>query len=167
MSGAFSPDINLVPTIGVLGKAGTLYSYDAEALAARRLHHHPTFQSRRHCRPKLLQARHFRRDVVGLDIDVHAAFVFHALDLHDGLIRRYLQHAVVAAAAGMIGIYRATQCLAPELSSFIHVGGLAVDQQRAESGMVHIEWPTWQSRYLNIPGLVVFPAQTRTPVPED
>jgi hypothetical protein len=29
--------------------------------------------------------------------------VFHALDLHDGLIGRGLQHAVVAAAAGWLG----------------------------------------------------------------
>src|ERR1700726_764875 len=38
----------------------------------------------------------------------------------------------------MFGVYRATEGLAPEEGSFIHVGRLAVDQQGAEAGIVHI-----------------------------
>src|SRR5262245_48316643 len=76
-----------VPAVGVLGETGTLYPYDAKALTGRRLHHDPAFQAVHHLRAELLQARHFGRDVVSLDIDVDAAFVAHALDLHDGLVR--------------------------------------------------------------------------------
>src|SRR5215471_10782886 len=103
-----------VPAIGVLGKAGTLYPHDAKALTGRRLHHDPALQAVRHLGAELLQARYFRRNVVSLDIDVDAAFVTHALDLHDGLIRWRLEHTVVAAAAPMLEIHRAAQRLAPE-----------------------------------------------------
>jgi hypothetical protein len=34
----------LVPPVGILRETGTLYPYDAEALAGGRLHHHPALQ---------------------------------------------------------------------------------------------------------------------------
>jgi len=37
-------DQSLVPAVGILREAGALYPYDAEALAGRRLHHHPALQ---------------------------------------------------------------------------------------------------------------------------
>ena len=58
----------LVPGIGILREAGTLHLYDAEALVGRRLHHHPALQAVYHLCAQLLQARHFGRDVVGLDV---------------------------------------------------------------------------------------------------
>ena len=112
----------LVPAIGVLREAGTLHPYDAEALAGGRLHHHPALQAIHHLGAQLLKARHFGRDVVGLDVQVDATFVFHTLDLHDRLIGRGLQHAIVAAAARMVWIHSAAQCLAPEARGLIHVG---------------------------------------------
>jgi hypothetical protein len=84
------------------------------------------------------QARHFGWDVVGLDVYVNATLVVHALDLHDGLIGWGLQHAVIAAAARMAGVHGATQRLAPEAGGLVDIGGLAVDQHGAETGMVHI-----------------------------
>src|SRR5258708_4472416 len=104
-----------VPIIGVLRESGTLDSHDAEALAGGCLQHYPTLQSIHHLRAELLEARDLSRDVVGFNIDVHPTFVLHALDLYDGLVRRCLQHAVVAAGARGIRVYRAAQCPAPEV----------------------------------------------------
>src|SRR6202034_1283425 len=88
-----------VPTVGVLRKAGTLHAYHAEALAGGRLHHDPTFQLIRHCGTQLLQPGHFGRDVIGLDVYVNATLVAHTLNLHQGLVRLRLQHAVIAAGS--------------------------------------------------------------------
>src|SRR5262245_20620240 len=127
----------LVPTVGVLWETGTLYPYDAEALACRRLHHHPALKAVHNLRAQLLQTRHFCRDVVGLDVYVDATLVLHALDLHDQLVRWGLQHAIVAAAAGMLEVHGATECLTPIAGGLVHIGGFAVDQHSAEAGMVH------------------------------
>ena len=116
-----------------------MYPYDAEALACGRLHHDPALKAIHNFRAQLLQARHFGRDVVGLDVYMDATLVLHALDLHDRLVGWGLQHAVVAPAARMLEVHRATECLPPVAGRLVHIGGLAVDQHSAEAGMVHIE----------------------------
>src|SRR5215475_5137502 len=120
-----------VPAVGVLGETGTLHPYDAKALTGRRLHHDPAFQAVHHLGAELLQARHFCRNVVSLDVDVDAAFVTHALDLHDGLARWGLKHAVVAAAARMLEIHRTAQRLTPEACRRVDIGRPAIDQHGA------------------------------------
>src|SRR5215472_18426286 len=62
----------LVPAVGVLRETGTLYPHDAEALACGRLHHDPALKAIHNFRAELLQARHFGRDVVGLDVYMDA-----------------------------------------------------------------------------------------------
>jgi hypothetical protein len=109
----------LLPPVGVLRKSGALNPYDAEPLTGRRLHHHPALQAVHHLGAQLLQAHHFGRDVIGLDVYVDPALVVHALDLHDRLIRWGLQHEVIAATARMLGINGATQRLAPEAISAV------------------------------------------------
>src|SRR5438874_9055966 len=128
----------LVPAVRVLRETRTLYPYNAEALAGRRFHHHPTLEVIHHLGSQLCQARHFGSDVVRLDVYVDPALVLDALDLHDRLVGRGLQHAVVAAAARMAGIDGATQRLGPEAGGAVQIGGPAVDQHGAETGMVHI-----------------------------
>src|ERR1700722_7774561 len=117
-----------VPAIGILRETGALHPDDAEALTCRRLHHHPAFETFHHLGAQLRQARHFGGNIVGLDVYVDAAFVVDALDFHDGLVGRGLQHAVVSAAARMIEIHGATQSLAPEAGGAVDIGGPAVDQ---------------------------------------
>ena len=97
-----------------------LYPHDAEALAGGRLHHHPALQALRDLGPQLLQARHFGRNVVGLDVYVDATLVVHALDLHHRLIGQGLQHAVVLAAVRVLRVHGTTERLAPETSCLIH-----------------------------------------------
>jgi hypothetical protein len=80
---------------------------------------------------QLPQASRFGRDIVGLDVYVYETLVVHALDLHDGLVGRGLQHAAIATAARMVRVYRATQRFAPEAGSLVHIGGLTVDQYGA------------------------------------
>jgi hypothetical protein len=94
--------------VGVFRETGTLNPNDAEPLTGGRLHHHPVLQAVHHLGAQLLQARHFGRDVIGLNVYVDAALVVHALDLHDRLVGRGFQHDVIAAAARMFGVNGAT-----------------------------------------------------------
>src|SRR5450432_15370 len=127
----------LGPLIGILRKTGTLYSDNAEALAGGRLHHHPTLQTVNHSRAQFFQSAHLGGNVVGLDVYVHAAFVLHPLDLHDGLIERGLEHSVIAPASRVNWVYRPTQRFSPEVGGRVDVRGLAVNQHGAEPGVVH------------------------------
>src|SRR5258708_21647538 len=147
----------LVPAVGVLRKTGTLYPYDAEALAGRRLHHRPAFEAIHHLGAQLRQARHFGGDIVGLDVYVHATLVIHTLDLHDGLVGRGLQHTVVAAAARMVGIHGATERLAPEAGGPVQIGGPAVDQYGAEAWLVHIS-PLRQEKFIQLDSSLAAPS---------
>src|SRR5581483_10565891 len=110
---------------------------DAEPLAGRGLHDDPTLAALDDGGSETLEARDLRRDVVGLGVGVNAALVLHALDLHDGLIRRRLQHAVVAAASRVFQVHRTPEGLPPEAGGLIDVGSLAIDQDGAKAGMVH------------------------------
>ena len=60
------------PTGWHFRETGTLHPYEAEALAGGRLHHQPALQAVHHLGAEFLQARHFGRDVVGLDVYVDA-----------------------------------------------------------------------------------------------
>src|SRR5258708_10419741 len=124
----------LIPLVGILRKSGTLNSHDTEALTGGRLHHHPALQAVHDSGTQLFKAAHLGGDVVGLDVDVDAALVLHALNLHDGLVGRGFQHEVVAPASRVLAVYRAAQCLAPEAGGLIKVTGPAVDQHGAEAG---------------------------------
>ena len=87
-----------VPLIRILRETRTLHAHDAEALSGRGLHHHPALLAV-HVRAQLLKVRNFGRDIVGLDIQVHAAFVIDALNLHNGFVRWGLQYSMIAATA--------------------------------------------------------------------
>ena len=67
------------------------------------------------------QARHFCIDVVGLDVQMNAALMLNALNLHDRLVRRSFQHHVVTASAGMVAIHRAPECVSPEMRGPIEI----------------------------------------------
>src|SRR5260370_38851325 len=127
----FASGTHFAPAVSTLRETGTLSPYDAEALAGRRLQHHPMLQAIHDPGAQLLQASHFGRDIVGFDVYVDATLVVHALDLHYGLVGRGLQHAVIAAAARMVGVYGSTQRFAPEAGGRVHIGGLTVDQHGA------------------------------------
>jgi hypothetical protein len=111
----------LAPTIGVFRETGTLNPYHAEALARGRLHHDPTLQTVDYRGAEFLEAAYLSFDVVALDVYVNAALVVHALDLHERLIRRGLEHTVIAARARVLGIYRSTERFRPEASRFVDV----------------------------------------------
>lgn len=91
-----------VPAVGVLQEARALHADNPEALAGGSVHNHPALQAVHHHRTLLFQAQHLGRDVIGLDVNMDTALVLDALDLHDGLVLRRLQHAVVAAGARML-----------------------------------------------------------------
>ena len=78
-------------------------------------------------RTEFFQARDFRVDVVGFDVEVHAAFVFDALQLDHWLARRGRELTIVVAAAGMIQVHRASERRGPEAGRGIDVFDIAVD----------------------------------------
>lgn len=114
-----------------------MYSYDAEALSGWRLHHHPPLQAIDNLRAQRLKACDFSGYVVALNIDVNATFMLDALDLDNGFVEGSLQHVVLSASAGVTWIQGTTQRPAPEVSSFLYRGVLAVDENGAEAGTVH------------------------------
>jgi len=127
-----------VPPIRVFRETRALHPHNAEALPSRRLHHDPTLQAVYDSGTEPLEAGHLGRYVIGLDIYVDATLVAHALNLHDGLIRWGLEHAVIAAGTRVIGVDRTTECLCPELSCVVHIGAITVDEQGAETRLMHI-----------------------------
>jgi len=115
------------PSIRILGKARPLHADDAEPLPTRGLHHHPAFQAVDDTGTQFFKALHLGRNVISFDIDMHPALMIDALKLHDRLVRRCLQHAVVAASAWMAGIDRPPQRLGPEAGGLIDIVDVAVD----------------------------------------
>src|SRR4249919_104652 len=121
------------PAVCVLRKPGALYAHHAESLPRWRLHHHPPFQATHHAGPQAFQPGHLSGNVIGFDVDVHAALMLDALYLHDRLVGRRFQHAVVAARARVTGVDRTAQCPGPEARGLVDIGGVAIDQQGAQS----------------------------------
>src|SRR5437764_7337416 len=128
---------SILPRVGAVRPACALHTHHAEALAGGRLHHHPALEAPVHACAQLFQPRDFARDVVGFDIEVDAAFVLHALNLHAEFARRRLQHAVVAAAAGMLRIDRPAERFGPEAGGRVDIVGLATDQQALDARAMH------------------------------
>jgi hypothetical protein len=129
--------IALIPAICILGKPWALHAYDAESLPGGGLHYHPTLQAVNDSGTQSFQAIYLGRDVICFDVDVNPAFVVDALNLHDRFVGRRLQHTVVAASTWVIGINRTAQCLSPKARGLINIRCVAVNQQRAKSGVVH------------------------------
>ncbi|KQY52620.1 hypothetical protein ASD14_08530 [Lysobacter sp. Root494] len=74
-----------------------------------RLHHHPTLQPGHHFGSESFQSRDLGGNIVGLNVDMYPTLMLHALNLHDGFIRRSLEHAVVAASTRVYAIDRTAE----------------------------------------------------------
>jgi len=109
------------PRRGVLWKSRALNADNAESLAGWCLHDDPTIQATDNVRPQRFKPGNLRRNIVRFNVDMNSAFVFHALDLHDGLVWGCFQHAVVSASPRMTRVYRAAQCICPELGSLVNI----------------------------------------------
>jgi hypothetical protein len=79
----------------------------------------------------LFEARHFRRNVVSLDVDVDAALMVHLLDLYDRLVRRSLQHPIIPPRTRVVEVDRTAERSGPEEGGSVYVGGLTVDEDGA------------------------------------
>jgi hypothetical protein len=101
------------------------------------LHHHPAFQTIYYFCSQSLQAGNLGWNIVSFNVDMNPARMLDALNLDNGFIWRNLQHAVVSARPGVIGIDCTTKRIGPELSRLIYVRCAAINQKRAESGVVH------------------------------
>ncbi len=83
-------------------------------------HHHPALQAVHDVCAQLLKACNFGGDIVGLYIQVHAALVINALNLHNGFVWRGLQHPIIAATAPMVESTGNDACM-PEAGRLVHV----------------------------------------------
>jgi predicted neuraminidase len=59
---------------------------------------------------------------------MNPALMFDTLNLNNRFVGRCVQHAVAAAGAWVIKIYRTPQRFGPESCGLINIGGLAIDQ---------------------------------------
>lgn len=95
------------PSVRVFREPGPLHPHDAEPLPGRGLHDNPALQPLDDFGTELLQSGDLGRGIICLDVQVDPTVMTDALNLHDKLVRRRLQHPVIPAATRMFGIYRA------------------------------------------------------------
>src|SRR3569832_1509024 len=133
--------IALLPCRRAFRNPGALCPHDADPLTAWRTHHDPTLHARVDRGSQLFEAGDFSGNIVGLDVDVYAAFMVHALDLHADLVFGRLEHHVIATRAGMIGIDGTPQRLCPEACGRLDIFGVAVDQYSVDARAVHVFLP--------------------------
>src|SRR6185503_5098445 len=126
-----------VPAIGVLVEVLVLGPHDAEALAGRRLHDDPGLDLPEALRAELLEPADLGFDVVGLDIEVHAAVVVDRLHFDVHALVRDLQLDVAVAFLARQGLGRHAERLGPEARRAVQVVGAAVDDEARESALVH------------------------------
>src|SRR5256885_1987861 len=81
----------LRPLVCATVERPALRVHHAKALPGRRFHHPPALHVRDPPRAELLQALHFRFQVVGLDVEVDAAGVVDLLHEQHGLVRPRLE----------------------------------------------------------------------------
>jgi hypothetical protein len=120
----------LIPAGGVFREALALNPHDAKAVTGWCLHYDPAVKAINDCGAPLFEALYLGRDIIGLDIYVHAALVIDALDFDHRLVRG-LQHAVIAPAYRMARVHRTAERSSPEVGGLVQIGGLAVDQYGA------------------------------------
>jgi hypothetical protein len=126
-----------IPAICILGKTRSLYANDTESLSRGRLHYHPGLDALYLPGAQPYKARHLGLNIVAFYVNVDATFMFHFLDFHNGLIRRSLQHAIVATAAGVAEIRGVTKCLCPKRRCRIHIIGLAIYEHGTKATVMH------------------------------
>ena len=109
-------------------RSETLYSHHAEALAGRR--QHPALRRLAIWAPSFSR-RATSTGMSSVSMSMDPALVVDTLDLHDWLIGRRFQHAVIAAAHPMAKIHRTAKGGSPEAGGLVHVCGFAVDENGA------------------------------------
>src|SRR5215813_7900913 len=102
-----------VPDVGLRRKICALRGHYAKALAGGRLHHLPALDGGDAPRAEPRETQHLCLDVVGLDVEVHAAGVGDLLDLEVHLIRRRVESAVDGVQR-LVGTYLEAERCAPE-----------------------------------------------------
>src|SRR6185437_5903475 len=114
--------------------AAALRADHAEALAGRRFHHHPGLDRFDLFGAQRFQPPHLGFDVVALDVQVHAALVFHALHHHDRFVLVCLDIHVLAVVVRLV---RTAERPRPEFRRGFQVVGPAIDHDAAQPAVVH------------------------------
>src|SRR5438067_4426857 len=114
------------PHVRVLlpGERPALRVQHAEALARRRLHHDPALDVRDATGAERFQAARLSLEVVGLDVEMDAAFMLDLLYEQDRFTRVGVEQAI-RWIAFRFGPPAASERAAPELRSGVEIGGLA------------------------------------------
>src|SRR6516165_7618114 len=127
---------SVLPGVGFGGEVGTLRAHHAEALPGGRFHHTPGLDRADSPRAEHLETAHLRLDVVGFDIEVHAAFVLYLLDLDVRLIGGGIQSAVQRVRRGR-GPNAKSERRRPEARRAVQIIAAAVDDEAREATLVH------------------------------
>src|SRR5690349_3716590 len=126
-----------VPGVGLEREIGALRAHHAEALSGGRLHHVPAAHRADAFCAEPLEPRHLRLDIVGFDVEVHAALVPDPLHLEMRLVGSGGEGTVLRVG----GVRRRTQLEAeggaPEARGGLQVVALAVDDETCETALVH------------------------------
>src|SRR6185295_15702748 len=123
--------------IRVLCEVAVLGPHDAETLARRRLHDDPALYALQALRTQRLEALHFGLDIVGLDVEVHAALVVHRLHLDVHALIRHLQFHVLVAFLARQDLGGKAKRTGPEMRRRLEVVRAAVDDESREPALVH------------------------------
>src|SRR6516165_3616456 len=127
---------SVFPGVGFGGEVAALRAHHAEALPGGRFHHKPGLDRADAPRAELLEPAYLRLDVVGLDVEVHAALVLHPLDLEVRLIGGGIQSAVQRVRRGTRP-HREAERRGPEACGSVQIIRAAVDDEASEATLVH------------------------------
>src|SRR5262249_48955278 len=126
-----------LPLVRLGGEVGALVADDAEALAGRCLHHPPRADLLQPLGAERLEPAHLGLDVVGLDVQVHAAGVVDLLHLDMQVVRFCLQQRIAGVLRALRGPSRQAERPAPELGRGLSVARLAIADETRQPAAMH------------------------------
>src|SRR5215469_11776385 len=127
---------SVVPAVCPGGEVRALRAHEAETLPGRRLHHAPGLHHADAAGAESLEAARLGLDVVGFDVQVHAARVRHLLYFDVHLIGCGVERAV-QRVGGCPGLDRQPERRTPEARGRLQIVGTTVDDESGEAALVH------------------------------
>ncbi len=128
------------PDIRVLLEIGPLRADDAKSLTRRRLHDPPSADFGNPLGTELLKSIGLRLDIVGLDVKVNSALVWHSLHEDFHFVRRTFERAVQLGRIRS-ALRSPTDGRSPEPGRCVDVLCPAIDDDVAEAALMHAGRP--------------------------
>jgi hypothetical protein len=136
-AGGARPAASLLPSDRKFCERRRGRTHHAEPLSRRRFHYPPGMYRLDALGAQFFQPADFRLDIVGFNVEVHAARVAHNLHLDLQAMLGVDESLVGLALAGRQLSDRHAESAAPELGGGAEVLGLAINDETAEFAFVH------------------------------